>query len=155
MSSTKQPQLKPPSIIDPILASQRIDYFTKTKKAALDDIIGKQRGRKLEKARQHVMYVLSKRGNSSAWIGRQLNRHHSTILWGIAAHKRRVIEEGAKPSVIAAEYGFCRNYLYPWLQKFATGGDVLIAGVRLAGYMRGEIDPETGVFSRPVGQEIQ
>ena len=39
MSSTKQPQ--PPSIIDPILASQRLDYFTSKKKAVLDDIIGK------------------------------------------------------------------------------------------------------------------
>jgi hypothetical protein len=41
MSSTKQPQLQPPSIIDPILADQRIDYFTKTKKAVLDGIIRK------------------------------------------------------------------------------------------------------------------
>lgn len=39
MSSTKQPQ--PPSIIDPILAGQRLDYFTGKKKAVLDGIIGK------------------------------------------------------------------------------------------------------------------
>src|SRR5271166_4622502 len=35
---------------------------------------------------------------------------------------RRVVEEGAKPSAIAQEYGFCRNYLYPWLEKFRAGG---------------------------------
>lgn len=39
MSSTQQPQ--PPSIIDPILAAQRIDYYTSKKKAVLDGIIGK------------------------------------------------------------------------------------------------------------------
>ena len=39
MSSTKQPQ--PPSIIDPILAGQRLDNFTSKKKAVLDGIIGK------------------------------------------------------------------------------------------------------------------
>ena len=39
MSSTKQ--LQPPSIIDPTLAGQRLDYFTRTKKAVLDGIIGK------------------------------------------------------------------------------------------------------------------
>jgi len=35
---------------------------------------------------------------------------------------QRVIEDGAKPSDIAAEFGFCRNYLYPWLKKFRAGG---------------------------------
>ncbi len=35
---------------------------------------------------------------------------------------RRVIEDGANPSDIAAEYGFCRNYLYPWLKKFREEG---------------------------------
>jgi hypothetical protein len=39
MSSTKQ--LQPPSIIDPTLAAQRIDYFTIKKKVVLDGIIGK------------------------------------------------------------------------------------------------------------------
>jgi transposase len=41
---------------------------------------------------------------------------------------RRVIEDGAKPSDIAAEYGFCRNYLYPWLQKFRDQGWEALAG---------------------------
>lgn len=35
---------------------------------------------------------------------------------------RRILEDGAKPSEIAAEYGFCRNYLYPWIKKFEEGG---------------------------------
>jgi len=35
---------------------------------------------------------------------------------------QRVVEDGAKPSDIACEYGFCRNYLYPWLKKFRDRG---------------------------------
>src|SRR5271170_8087300 len=35
---------------------------------------------------------------------------------------QRVVEDGAKPSDIALEYGFCRNYLYPWLKRFRDGG---------------------------------
>jgi len=35
---------------------------------------------------------------------------------------RRILEDGAKPREIAAEYGFCRNYLYPWIKKFENGG---------------------------------
>jgi transposase len=35
---------------------------------------------------------------------------------------RRILEDGAKPSEIATEYGFCRNYLYPWIKKFKDGG---------------------------------
>jgi len=35
---------------------------------------------------------------------------------------QRVVEDQAKPSEIAFEYGFCRNYLYPWLKKFRDGG---------------------------------
>jgi transposase len=40
---------------------------------------------------------------------------------------QRVVEDGAKPSEIAAEYGFCRNYLYPWLKKFRDGGWTALA----------------------------
>ena len=46
---------------------------------------------------------------------------------------QRVIEEGAKPSAIAAEYGFCRNYLYPWLEKFRAGGWAALAEQIAAG----------------------
>lgn len=35
---------------------------------------------------------------------------------------QRVVEDGAKPRDIALEYGFCRNYLYPWLKRFRDGG---------------------------------
>ncbi len=35
---------------------------------------------------------------------------------------QRVIEDGVKASAVAADYGFCRNYLYPWLKKFRAGG---------------------------------
>jgi chromosomal replication initiation ATPase DnaA len=55
-----------------------------------EDITGPSRSDRVSRARQHVMYALSKRGNSSAWIGRQLGREHSTVLYGIDAHKRRV-----------------------------------------------------------------
>lgn len=52
--------------------------------------------------------------------GRSLQHHTLAELRQIAV--RRVIEDGAKASEIAAEYGFCRNYLYPWLKKFRAGG---------------------------------
>jgi transposase len=41
---------------------------------------------------------------------------------------QRVVEDEAKPSDIASEYGFCRNYLYPWLKKFQDGGWEALAG---------------------------
>jgi transposase len=40
---------------------------------------------------------------------------------------QRVVEGGAKPGEIAAEYGFCPNYLYPWLKKFRDGGWTALA----------------------------
>ena len=52
--------------------------------------------------------------------GRSLE--HNTLAELRRMAIQRVVEEGAKPSVIAAEYGFCRNYLYPWLKKFERGG---------------------------------
>ena len=33
-----------------------------------------------------------------------------------------MVEDGASPSAIAMEYGFCRNYLFPWLKKFREHG---------------------------------
>src|SRR5208282_1044090 len=52
--------------------------------------------------------------------GRSLE--HNTLAELRRMAVRRVVEDGAKPSDIAAEYGFCRNYLYPWLQKFRDQG---------------------------------
>jgi transposase len=52
--------------------------------------------------------------------GRSLE--HNTLAELRQMAIRRVVEDGAKPSDIAAEYGFCRNYLYPWLKKFRDGG---------------------------------
>jgi len=52
--------------------------------------------------------------------GRSLE--HNTLAELRRMAIRRVVEDGAKPSDIAAEYGFCRNYLYPWLKRFRDGG---------------------------------
>jgi len=52
--------------------------------------------------------------------GRSLK--HNTLAELRRMAVRRVVEDGAKPSAIAAGYGFCRNYLYPWLQKFRDQG---------------------------------
>lgn len=35
---------------------------------------------------------------------------------------RRVIEDGERPSQVAADYGFCRTYIYRWLHKFEDEG---------------------------------
>jgi transposase len=40
---------------------------------------------------------------------------------------RRVVEDGASAIDIAAEYGFCRNYLFPWVKKFREGGWAALA----------------------------
>jgi transposase len=52
--------------------------------------------------------------------GRSLE--HNTLAELRQMAIQRVVEDGAKPSEIAAEYGFCRNYLYPWLKKFREEG---------------------------------
>ena len=52
--------------------------------------------------------------------GRSLE--HNTLAELRRMAIQRVVEDGAKPSEIAAEYGFCRNYLYPWLKKFRDEG---------------------------------
>jgi transposase len=57
--------------------------------------------------------------------GRSLE--HNTLAELRRMAVKRVIEEGAKPSVIATEYGFCRNYLYPWLERFRAGGWAALA----------------------------
>jgi transposase len=52
--------------------------------------------------------------------GRQLDHKTLEELRCIAV--RRVIEDQESPSQVAASFGFCRNYLYPWLTKFKEGG---------------------------------
>jgi transposase len=52
--------------------------------------------------------------------GRSLE--HNTLAELRQMAIQRVVEDGAKPSDIAAEYGFCRNYLYPWLKRFRERG---------------------------------
>jgi transposase len=52
--------------------------------------------------------------------GRSLE--HNTLAELRQMAIQRVVEDGAKPSDIAAEYGFCRNYLYPWLKKYREEG---------------------------------
>ncbi len=52
--------------------------------------------------------------------GRELDHHTLAELRRMAI--RRIIDEGAKPSDVAADYGFCRNYIYPWLKKFRDEG---------------------------------
>lgn len=52
--------------------------------------------------------------------GRKLN--HKTLEELRRMAVRRVIEDKESPSEVAADFGFCRNYLYPWLRKFAEEG---------------------------------
>ena len=52
--------------------------------------------------------------------GRSLKHHTLAELRQMAI--RRVVEDGASPSAISLEYGFCRNYLFPWLTKFRAHG---------------------------------
>lgn len=52
--------------------------------------------------------------------GRQLDHKTLEELRRIAV--RRVIEDHESPSQVARDFGFCRNYLYPWLSKFEEEG---------------------------------
>jgi len=52
--------------------------------------------------------------------GRKLD--HKTLEELRRMAVRRVIEDKEAPSKVASDYGFCRNYLYPWLAKFKAGG---------------------------------
>lgn len=52
--------------------------------------------------------------------GRSLD--HKTLAELRRMAVRRVLEDGESPSAVAASYGFCRNAVYPWLQKFREDG---------------------------------
>ena len=52
--------------------------------------------------------------------GRELNHKTLEELRRIAI--RRVVEDKESASKVAADFGFCRNYLYPWLTRFKEGG---------------------------------
>jgi len=52
--------------------------------------------------------------------GRKLDHKTLEELRRIAV--QRVMVDKESPSQVAADFGFCRNYLYPWLTKFAEGG---------------------------------
>jgi transposase len=52
--------------------------------------------------------------------GRKLDHQTLEELRRIAV--RRVVEDQESPSKVARDFGFCRNYLYPWLTKFNEEG---------------------------------
>lgn len=52
--------------------------------------------------------------------GRELDHHTLAELRRMAV--RRILEDGDTPGEVAADYGFCRNYIYPWLKKFREEG---------------------------------
>jgi transposase len=52
--------------------------------------------------------------------GRTLD--HKTLEHLRIAACRRVLEDGEKPSLVAASLGFCRTSLYPWLRRIQDGG---------------------------------
>ena len=66
----------------------------------------------------------------------------------------RVIEDGAKPSDIAAEYGFCRNYLYRWLQKFRDKGWEALAERWIIGKDPRQYGFDFGLWSRRIVQAL-
>jgi transposase len=52
--------------------------------------------------------------------GRTLD--HKTLEHIRVTACRRVLEDGEKPSVVAASLGFCRTSIYPWLRRFEEEG---------------------------------
>ena len=57
--------------------------------------------------------------------GRTLD--HKTLEHIRIAACRRVLEEGEKPSVVAASLGFCRTSIYPWLRRVEDDGWEILA----------------------------
>jgi len=57
--------------------------------------------------------------------GRTLD--HKTLEHIRIAACRRVLEEGEKPSVVAASLGFCRTSIYPWLRRVEDDGWEVLA----------------------------
>lgn len=57
--------------------------------------------------------------------GRTLD--HKTLEHIRISACRRVLEDGEKPSVVAASLGFCRTSIYPWLRRFEEEGWAALA----------------------------
>ena len=53
------------------------------------DMLGDSMERRLSEPRQHLMYEMRERGLSYPVIARLLKRDHTTVLFGVRAHKRR------------------------------------------------------------------
>lgn len=61
------------------------------------EMLSARQDRKLAAARQEAMWRMSKETTMSLpAIGRRLGRDHSTVLYGIRAHERRLRERAAK-----------------------------------------------------------
>jgi len=58
----------------------------------LPDILGNEKTKKVATARQEVMFELRDRGWSYAQIGQAMARDHSTILHGVKAHEKRLMD---------------------------------------------------------------
>lgn len=66
-------------------------------------IYGDSRRPEFVRPRQQVMWLADKLGYSSAAIGRELGRDHSTVLHGIKAEDKRVAARNARVNAGAAE----------------------------------------------------
>jgi chromosomal replication initiation ATPase DnaA len=56
-----------------------------------EDMIGRDRSMRIAHVRQDAMHECWRtRRWSLPQIGRAFNRHHTTVLWALKAHKRRV-----------------------------------------------------------------
>ena len=58
----------------------------------LEEVLTRSKNRIITQARQHIMYELRHRGWSLMQIGKVLNRDHTTIIFGIKAHEKRLID---------------------------------------------------------------
>ncbi|MBI1682359.1 helix-turn-helix domain-containing protein [Caulobacter hibisci] len=61
---------------------------------SVEELRGPKRQRRISLARQHAMWLMNGLPHLSLpMIGRFLNRDHTTVLFGIRAHERRVAEQ--------------------------------------------------------------
>lgn len=56
------------------------------------DLLGMRRLRPMVYARQHVMWLLRGRGYSFPQIAERFGMHHTSVMWGVAQHEKRLAE---------------------------------------------------------------
>lgn len=67
-----------------------IDQISEMSGISKNDILGYNRTPKMVMARQYVMFKAHGAGLTLEYIGEKLNRHHTTVMYGIKAIEKKL-----------------------------------------------------------------